>query len=628
MSGAVKMMVEIEAPKLLVEWSSPWQEFLTAVGPAMGKSAKPLAGEARTGMFPYRGLLMTWAMEALVLLAAIILPGKLASMQPYQPPAKPKYDVIYFSGEELPQTQDAGGAHSGTSGRTGGHHAYHRTQTIKVARGDAAVEKVVDAPKINLPKSDVPVANLLAINRVPGPPPASGLRSSLPALPQATPVPPPPTVSESKLHQAPNLTTTVVAPSPTVQREIAGVRLPEAKTDIVPPPVSAPVNAAALPSRLSMPQPSVVAPPPSSVTREVASMSGAQMNDVQKQIVPPPVQVGGEVSGRPSAGALSASNQVVPPPPTVNGGTSLTGRGRGDAGLGLGGALDVGSVAAPPSGAGGNSTRAGVVISSQPGSKVGVPGSGGAGSLAMSPAGGSKSGIGGSGAGGGIGLGNGPGSGLTGEGSGAGRTGTGRGSDPSARGGISPYAGPGGAGSGAKGTSTTAGISVHGGNTITLPSFGPSGGSPDVPGRSSTSPDRRGPGITVEATPRSGGAFNFYGALKGDKVYSIFIPTAEGMAVLEYSDPTSTRRAYSSELQPPEAMRTDLPANLPHSRLVIACILDRSGLLRDVHLLEPAGPEMNAKVLASLTKWKFRPAQRGDQPVEVNAILGFNVDTR
>jgi hypothetical protein len=37
---------------------------------------------------------------------------------------------------------------------------------------------------------------------------------------------------------------------------------------------------------------------------------------------------------------------------------------------------------------------------------------------------------------------------------------------------------------------------------------------------------------------------------------------------------------------------------------------------------------MTTKVLAALTNWKFRPVFRGDQPVEVNAILGFNIDTR
>jgi len=36
---------------------------------------------------------------------------------------------------------------------------------------------------------------------------------------------------------------------------------------------------------------------------------------------------------------------------------------------------------------------------------------------------------------------------------------------------------------------------------------------------------------------------------------------------------------------------------------------------------------MTAKIMASLPSWKFRPATRGAQPVEVNAILGFNIDT-
>jgi hypothetical protein len=37
---------------------------------------------------------------------------------------------------------------------------------------------------------------------------------------------------------------------------------------------------------------------------------------------------------------------------------------------------------------------------------------------------------------------------------------------------------------------------------------------------------------------------------------------------------------------------------------------------------------MTAKVLAALPSWKFRPAMRGNQPVEVTAILGFAIDTR
>jgi hypothetical protein len=139
---------------------------------------------------------------------------------------------------------------------------------------------------------------------------------------------------------------------------------------------------------------------------------------------------------------------------------------------------------------------------------------------------------------------------------------------------------------------------------------------------------QEGPDITVVGSSRSGGAFNFYGTLKGDKVYTIYIATALGPAVLEYADPTSVTHPYGEDLTAPHPMRTDLPANLKPSRLIIACVLDRSGLLRNPRVLAPGAHELTIKVLAALPAWKFRPAFRGEQPVEVNAILGFDIDTR
>ena len=103
-----------------MEWSSPWQEFRTAIRPAFGKSSDPLAGEAHTGLFPVRGMLVSWGLQALLLIAVIVIPAKLSSMRPYQPPAVPKYDVIYYSKDELPRTADLGGAQSGVSGEAGG----------------------------------------------------------------------------------------------------------------------------------------------------------------------------------------------------------------------------------------------------------------------------------------------------------------------------------------------------------------------------------------------------------------------------------------------------------------------------------------------------------------------------
>jgi hypothetical protein len=261
---------------------------------------------------------------------------------------------------------------------------------------------------------------------------------------------------------------------------------------------------------------------------------------------------------------------------------------------------------------------------------VGLPNSTGAGAIAMSPSGTAKSGLGGTGGGAGIGKGNGPGSGLQGEGSGAGKEGAGRGSDPNARGGISPYPGPGGAGTGASGTPAMPGVSVQGGTTtVTLPSFGsPSGDAPSTgPGRSSTSA-HKGSGITIEATPRSGGVFAYYGVLKGDRNYSIYIDTSLGRAVMQYADPASATHPSSEKLSEPEAMRYDLPDGLRPTHVVFVCTIDRSGDLKDLKVLEPGAPETTSNILVALHSWKFRPAFRGDEPVEVTAILGFGIDTR
>jgi hypothetical protein len=767
----------IEGPKLLVEWSSPWQEFVSSIGPALGRSPARLAGEAQTGLFPLRGMLMSWGLQAAFLAALIWIPAKLSSLHPYVPPTPPKYDVIYFSADELPQVADRGGAQAGKSGRAGGQEAFHHTQTIRVARGNAATEKVVDAPDLKLPISADPVKNLLAFKPVPGPPPAEGIRRSIssPTLSKDAIIAPPPSALRDLNRSTPALGANVIAPPPSnlaadrtrqtmgltpvviepaakdvprdqsrsviamtspiiqpapsdVERRPPPLRGPSAATTIiVPPPVSAPVRESNPNAKMTLPAPSVIAPPPSQVDREQRTVTGAALAD--PKVVPPPVQLGGRSQDRQAIIGPSSTAQIVPPPPSVTGGTSLAGGGRGHAdraggfgnvltadnivppppsisadssgsgsgrssgvahgslggtlganaivppppsigspggslsgrgsgslgtpsvvppppnltgsagspagrgmgskGGGIGGSFDTGVALAPPTAGGGNGGGKGVVISNQPGSKEGLPGNATPGSTAMSPAGGSKPGVGGSGGGNGIGHGNGPGSGLAGEGSGSSKVGTGRGSDVNAHGGNSPYPGTGGAGNGANGQPAVPGVSVQGGSTITLPSFGSNENEPTMPSRSSAGAGRGDLDITVEGTPRSGGGFNFYGLLRGDKVYTKYLPTVDGTVVMQFADASSAAHLYGVELTSPQPLRTDLPANgVKRGRIVIACVLDRSGSLKNLQVLKSDPTASTSRILAALSSWKFTPAQRGAEPVEVNAILGFNIDTR
>jgi hypothetical protein len=115
--------------------------------------------------------------------------------------------------------------------------------------------------------------------------------------------------------------------------------------------------------------------------------------------------------------------------------------------------------------------------------------------------------------------------------------------------------------------------------------------------------------------------------LKGDN-YSIYIETSLGTAVMQYSDPSSATHPSREALSEPEPLRKDLPEGLRSTRVIIACTLDRSGELKDLKVLEPGAAETTSRILVALHSWKFRPAFRGNEPVEVNAILGFGVDTR
>jgi len=834
---AVRRQDEVhDTPKLLVEWPSPWREFVGSIRPALARSERRLAGEAPFGLVPFRIMVPAYFLEAFLIFAVIAVQVKIAELQPFVAPRFSRHDVVYYSGDELPRTEDLGGAAAGTTGRAGGDEAHHSTQTIKIARGGSLVPKVVDAPNLKLPSTRDAVANLLAIKPDPGPPPVDGLRSArtVPNLASTLVTPPPnvirdftrngvhldsviapaPSVTRDRPLTAPNLTTLLIAPAPSisgshtlvapalvpvvippapsvareraaiapfltpsvvapaptvsrdqardqgrstpalaanvippapggVSREISSAPVQMTNPAVIPPPVSAPERATSRNAKLNLLPPTVIAPPPSSdVTEDMRRPASGSIPDSSKSVVPPPptqsasgsfmssligkifgptevvppppavstsrprdatgasltanvvapppavtptgiprgtrngagtplapnvvapppsTAVSGAatrtlpnsatVLGTPSivppppslsgagggtgrsaggagvpSGTLLASN-AIPPPPSVGGGSGTSGVGLGRKGTGLGTPLDAGAVLAPPS-SGGSGANAGAVISSQPGPKVGLPSSGGTGSLAMSPSGGDKPGLGGSGGGASIGRGNGPGSGLNGAGPGAGRTDLGHGSDPNSRSGISPTAGPGGAGNAPSGSPAVPGVDISGGNTVVnLPSFGsdPSGTAPSAPGRSPSIKHGEKLGVTIVATATSGGAFEPYKKLLQGQTYTNYIDTSLGTVVMYFSEAVPSNQPGG--LAAPESIRSELPAGLPRAHLMVKCTLDASGNVRNLSVLEPGPADMTAKVMTALRSWKFQPAMRGTQPVEVTAILGFGIDT-
>jgi len=473
-------------------------------------------------------------------------------------------------------------------------------------------------------------------------------------LPALSVIAPPPSADSSRDLQ--RLESGNVAPSPTVVppppspsgggslvSNIIGKLF--GTQDVVPPPPSVSAgsarNAGSEPAAKVIPPPASIGSANNSSGSSVSTRSHSPSLAASNVIPPPPSVASTSATHNSSEGARNSgagnpsplASNVIPPPPTVGADAAISGSGR--RGSGPGAAGEVGTVLAPPKGAAGNPDNSGIVVSSQPGSKVGMP-SGGKGSLAMSPSGGDKPGLGGSGGGSSIGHGDASGSGLKEEKSaeklaespGAGKTGVGHGSEVNARAGISPTPGPGGAGSAPTGSPNVPGVDVRGGSSIvTLPSFGSNVGSggQNLPPRSSVK-QQEGPGITIVATSRSGGAFDFYGKLPGDN-YTVYVDTSIGTVVMQFAEVNSAAHAQAASIVGPQGLRTDLPSGLPRARVVIKCQLDTSGNLKNLQVIEPGPATMTAKIMTALAGWKFRPAMRGAQPVEVNAILGFNIDT-
>lgn len=829
----VRVLETHDVPKLGVAWSSRWSEFLGCIRPALARSEARLAGEAPFGLIPLRIMIPSYFAEAFLILVSAFGYVKIQELRPTVAPRLPNHDVIYYSGDELPRTEDLGGSEAGTTGLAGGNEAHHRTQTIRIARGGSLVPKIADAPNLKLPSTLGAVANLLAIKPNPGPPPSEGLRSNrtAPSLASALVAPapnvirdytrngiqvdpviaPPPSITRDRPLTAPNLSTSLVAPAPDISSDhtlvapvlapvvappsaniardrallapsltpsvaapaqdltrdpfrpapsLAGNVVPPAPAalsrqlssapvqmmdpTVVPPPVSAPEKVNARSSRLSLPAPAVVAPPPSTdISSDMHRLASGSIPDPAKTIVPPPPAAGSgsfmssligrifgpaetvappppsvtststraaapslpanvvppptatslDAGGNPNgnrrgmgasleakvvapppstgvAGGIGSSRtgsapylgnptvvppppslsgagggtgnigggkgsptgtlaqNVIPPPPSVSGGNSSVGAGLGRKGPGLGAPSDLGSGLAPANN-GGSGKDAGMIASSQPGPKLGVPPKTTIGSLSMSPAGGDKAGLGGAGGGTGIGRGNGPGSGMNGTGTGAAKGGSGRGADPNAHGGISPNPGPGGAGTNTSGTPAVRGVEITGGSgVVTLPSFGddPSPNDPSSIGHTAARQHSRSLDVTIVATAGSGGAFEPYKNLLHGLTNTTYLDTSLGTVVAEFGDETPAQ-FFGDTLTAPVALRTDLPEGLPHARMVIACTIDAYGNVRNPKVLEPGPAGMAAKILASISGWKFQPAMRNNQPVQVTAIIGFGINT-
>jgi hypothetical protein len=476
--------------------------------------------------------------------------------------------VIYF-GPDLPEIQDSDGAAAGVEGRSGSQQT-RAAELIKVARAPIIKSTTADPRPPWLPPSANPAANFVLLL----PPPVQPI----------APVIPRPVVS---------LTTTTDQPLRTIKRVevLRAVAVPKLKADSkreafplnIATPAVAPALAAAAVAAPKLPEvpaqvthPVTIAPPvpvavpepheapPSSVAFEGKS---APIKIEPAPKAPTPVLV---------AESVPAIHDDVP---TVPNGSIL------------------------------------VAVSPSPSSKIEIP-PGQAGTVALSP---SASKTAAPEAGIGTTSRQEPSTGVALAGSGSGRATShaGFGSSGIVIAGMAP--GPDAGGTGDRLRPST-GITISR-SEVYLPSF--SGmHDPSTPSRGPGETKLRS-GVIVVATDRSGGGLDPRFAPHGARVYTIYLQASGENTVMQFAD----RAGNPGELTPPTPISIEIPSDLKLAHVVIGFLLDSTGKVRDLHVLQAQDNALVSRLMAALSHWLFRPAVRGDQPLAVNAVIGFGVNT-
>ncbi len=204
--------------------------------------------------------------------------------------------------------------------------------------------------------------------------------------------------------------------------------------------------------------------------------------------------------------------------------------------------------------------------------------------------------------------------------------------------------GPGGSGGGGGGSGTEGAVTIAGGSGAAGP--GMLGSTGTLAYASSvvipviTTPQLRKNALIVSTGPIGGGGLGVYGALRGGKIYSMFLPMPGKSWVLQYSDaeksapkpaPGSHTRAVQIEqgLVRPEPLarfdfeRVPVPEEKADKLIVLQGVIQADGSVGDLKLYRGVQPDMDRAALAAFSRWKFKPALRANQPVAVQILVGI-----
>jgi hypothetical protein len=222
----------------------------------------------------------------------------------------------------------------------------------------------------------------------------------------------------------------------------------------------------------------------------------------------------------------------------------------------------------------------------------------------------------GSGGGSGRGTGNG---GPSGTGSGSG---SGSGSGPGAGSSKKPFAG----------------ITIVGGD------YEPGTDSDTPPVTKPVRPLQTAYGLNIISTEDSGGGLPFYGVFSHEQIYTVYL---DMRTVEEDQDPswtiefavnqdTSSTPAIQNLSRSQQGLVLPFPAfkekpvwppalvhKYPGRMIVVFAVITAAGKVEQISIKESPDALLNEPVIRALSKWVFRPAQTGGQPVSAKMLMGI-----
>jgi TonB family protein len=226
-------------------------------------------------------------------------------------------------------------------------------------------------------------------------------------------------------------------------------------------------------------------------------------------------------------------------------------------------------------------------------------------------------------------------------------------------GGVAGGGGRGGTGSGFGGGGNIAsiqipGMSVKGGPNTGAPTVAGPGRRPRSPGGFSDMQTIDDPGesynITVVEGRTGGAGLGVYGILSGKRNYTVFIPMPAGRWTMQFSEmpdkgrdsanaggrpaatPVSgsqvTLAAGDAIMQPRPLRKVDpgRPEDPELAQLrglvVLYAVIRNDGGIDRIRVVRSLNPVLDERAIAALKQWKFKPAQLGENSIEVQALFG------